>query len=113
MLLALAVVSAVVVGWGPILTNDGPVHVAFALLMGNDPGALLQHDVYAPGSHQITNAVGEVFLNAMMRVTSPTTAEAMLQVLCLASPVAAGAFCIASVAPRNTWLAVLLLLLTS
>jgi hypothetical protein len=92
---ALAVLSAVVVGWGPILTNEGPVHVAFAHLMGKDPGALRQYDVYAPGNHQINNAIGEVFLNAMMRVTSPTTAEAILQALCLVSPVAAGAFCIA------------------
>lgn len=106
---ALVAIASAVLLLGPILTNDGPVHVAFAHLMAGDPAAALQSAVYRPGDRRLTNAFGDLLMSGLMTVVSPALAESILQVLCLVAPVAAGAFCLAAIDRRNTWLAVLLL----
>lgn len=107
--LALVAIACSVIAFGPILTNDGPVHVAFAHLVTGDPSAVLQSAVYEPGSHRVTNAFGDLLMSGLMTVVSPASAESILQALCLLAPVVAGVFCIAAVDRRNAWLAVLLL----
>lgn len=105
---ALVVIAGVVIALGPILTNDGPVHVAFAHLLAGDPSAVLQSAVYEPSSRRMTNAFGDLLMRGLMVAVSPALAESLLQVLCLLAPVVAGVFCIAAIDRRNTWLAVLL-----
>lgn len=105
----MVVVASAVILLGPILTNDGPVHVAFAHLMAGDPAAVLQSAVYRAGEHRVTNVFAELLMNGLMTVVSPRAAESILQVLCFVAPIAAGVFCLAAIDRRNTWLAVLLL----
>ena len=110
-LLGLMLAAAIPVARHAALTNDGPVHVAFANLMATmrQPGHLLQQQAYTLSWRPTPNLAVYLVMDVLIRISSPAAAESIVQVLCLIAPMAACWFALAMIAPKNVFLAVFVL----
>lgn len=106
LLLALPVLLA-----GPVLTNDGPAHLALArfLLLAGDPSAPLLNRLYEVNPGLSPNLLGHLLLAGLLRLLPPLAAEQAVQLLCLSGLVLAGWLALRAIAPGAGWLAVFLL----
>lgn len=107
----LVLVIAVMLLQHPIATNDGPVHLAFTnqILHQHDVNLPLQHKAYLVEMRPDPNLAVYLLMAALMKLFSPSLAEAIVQFLCLAGPICAAYFAIHMVEPKNTWLAIFVL----
>ncbi len=94
-----------------LVTNDGPVHLAFSSLMAtmHQPGHPLQERAYSISLRPNPNLAVYFLLDALIRATSPGIAESILQILSIIGPIAACYFALLMINPKNVWLAVFIL----
>jgi hypothetical protein len=113
LLLTLAMTSflSVYVFRHPLDTNDGPVHVAFSHVMMTWHQATqpMQSRAYELALKPNPNLVVYLLMEWIMRLSSPGVAESLVQMLCIAGPVAAGWFALRMITPKNSWLAIFIL----
>jgi hypothetical protein len=103
----LAILSATILRH-PLVTNDGPVHVAFShfILTHNQPGQPLQAQAYTLDLRPKPNLSVYLLMVTLMRFLAPETSEFIIQILCIVCPFLAGYFALRSINPRNVWLAI-------
>jgi len=94
-----------------LATNDGPVHLAFSnlLLSMHEPGHPMQQQAYTVHLHPNPNLVVYLLMARLMRFFSASFVESVVQILCIAGPIAAGYFALRMIQPKNAWLAIFLL----
>lgn len=107
--------AAFIIIAGPLATNDGPIHLSFAHLLGHygAPDWPLQSQMFMPANTLQPNMTVYVLLRALLLVFSPDRSEAILQALCLITPALAARFALRQINPANTWLAWFALPLTA
>ncbi len=109
--LLLGLLVLLVLATGPVLTSDGPTHVAMAqvLLRAGDPAWPMLNRVYELNPGISPNALAHRLLAGLLRVMSPAAAEAVVQILCLMSLPLAGLTLLQRLAPAAGWLALFLI----
>lgn len=113
-ILALILFTAAIVLQHPIATNDGPVHVAFSnvLLTYHQADHPLQQQAYTLNLKPNPNLAVYFLMAALMRFLSPALAESIIQILCIAGPIAAGYFAFRTINPKSAWLSIFILPMT-
>jgi hypothetical protein len=106
-----AALALVVLLAGPVLTNDGPAHLALAqaLTVAGDPAAPQLNLLYEPNPGLSPNLLGHLLLAGLLGVLPPLWAEQALQILCLLGILLAGRLALGAIAPEARWLALFLL----
>jgi len=109
--LGLGGMALLVMALGPILTNDGPAHLAMAQVLrhAGDPDWPLLNRVYELNPGLSPNALAHHLLAALLRFLPPAVAEAALQLLCLLAPPLAGRALLRRLSPDAAWLALFLI----
>lgn len=94
---------------GPILMNDGPVHLNFTRVLFF-PGSLgpLQSAVFHPAMKIEQNLLLYFILGAFIPLVGPPTAEALVQWFCFVGPVAAAMWTCATIRRDNLWVGLLI-----
>lgn len=111
-LAALCVLLAgVILLLGPILTNDGPAHLAMAHFyrVAGDPAAPMLNRVYELNPTPSPNQLGHLAMAALVGLLPPLAAEQALQLLCLLGIPLSGWLLLRRIAPEAAWLALFLL----
>lgn len=110
LLAALFIPLVVLLVQQPFVTNDGPVHVAFADLVAHwlQPVRELQREAYEVGIELRPNLLAYLLMVPMLKVGSLHLAESVVQALCLGGPVAAGWLALRVVKRDSAWLAIFL-----
>ncbi|GGP20484.1 hypothetical protein [Silvimonas iriomotensis] len=106
-LAVVVVYAAVLITLGPLATNDGPIHLSFADMLGHigDADWPLQSQMFMSADTLQPNMATYAILQALMLVVEPSRAEAILQALCLVSPAVAAWYTLRKINPDNAWLA--------
>lgn len=90
----------------PFATNDGPVHLSFAHLLGATPDALdLQARHYQRAATLNPNLAVYALLVPLLRAGTPEWAEAVVQLACLLGPVGATVALLSQFQRRQLWVA--------
>ncbi len=106
-LAVVVVYAAILITLGPLATNDGPIHLSFADMLGHIGSANwpLQSQIYMSADTLQPNMAIYVILRSLLLVFSPDRAEAVLQALCLITPALAAWYMLRKINPENAWLA--------
>src|SRR5262249_39313210 len=93
---------------GPLLTNDGPVHMSFARLASGapQPGSL-QADVYRTQWQFGQSLLVYLIAGPLIPLIGPGATEALVQWLCVAGGVAAAMWACGNVRRGSAWLGLL------
>ena len=96
---------------GPVLTSDGPAHLAMAQVMRHvgDADWPQVNRVYELHPGLSPNALAHHLLAGMLRIMPPAAAEATVQALCLLGPPLAGLLLLRRLSPHAGWLALFLI----
>ena len=106
---AVLIVTVVALAWvGPVLTNDGPAHVAMVhfMLHARDASLPMLARLYELNPYPSPNLGGHGLLAVLMAVLPPLTAENVLQLICVASVPLAARLLLGRIALEARWLAV-------
>jgi hypothetical protein len=111
MLIGLAALLSVIVLIRPVLTNDGPVHIAIGHLLGAllEESQSLKNDVYELNLKLNPNLTIYLLISLLLRAFSPAVTESIIQMLSLLGPLGAGFFALGSINRESRCLAVLML----
>lgn len=103
----LALMAAMVVVAGPILTNDGPAHLSMAsfLRLAGEPSAPMLNRLYEPNPAMAPNALGHYLLAGFLWLLPPLRAEQALQVVILAGIPLAARLALRRIRQDAAWLA--------
>lgn len=103
----LALLVAMVVVAGPILTNDGPAHLSMAsiLRMAEEPSAPMLNRLYEPNPAMTPNALGHYLLAGFLWLLPPLQAEQALQIVILAGIPLAARLALRQIRRDAGWLA--------
>ncbi|GGP26339.1 hypothetical protein [Silvimonas amylolytica] len=106
-LAVVVVYAAVLITLGPLATNDGPIHLSFADMLGHigDADWPLQSQMYMSAGTLQPNMAIYAILRGLILVVAPDRAEAILQALCLVGPAVAAWYALRKINPDNAWLA--------
>lgn len=106
MLLLSALYAAAVLYVLPFATNDGPVHMSFAHLLGGGPDSgVLQAQHYRRNSALHPNLAVYGLAVLLLKGMRPELAEALVQLACLLGPVAGTALVLSQFQRRQQWVA--------
>jgi hypothetical protein len=107
----LGLLAAAVIAFGPVLTNDGPAHLAMAhfLVVAGDPAAPMLNRVYEPNPTLSPNLLGHLLLTGLLRVLPPLATEQALQLLILLGIPLAARLALGRLGPGAGWLALFFL----
>jgi hypothetical protein len=98
--------SALVIGVaGPVLTSDGPAHVAIAQALLGDTASPMLARLYEVNPSWSPNALAHVLLAMLLRWLPPATAEQVLQLVCVLSVPLAARLTLQRLSPGAGWLA--------
>ena len=103
----LALMAAMLLVLGPVLTSDGPAHVSIAhfLRHAGDPALPQLNRLLEPNPVPTPNAFGHLALAGLMFVLPPLQAEMALQAACLLGIPLAARLVLRQIAPQSAWLA--------
>ncbi len=103
----IVLLGATIAIWGPVLTSDGPAHVAMAHFMSvqGDPGWPLLNRLYEHNPAWTPNMLGDEILAVLMRAVPPPVAEQIVQLVCVLSLPLAGRLTLRRLSPDAGWLA--------
>jgi hypothetical protein len=103
----LVLLVGVVAVFGPVLTSDGPSHLAMAhfMLVAGDPAWPMLNRVYELNLVPSPNALGHFLMAGLMLIVPPLVAEQILQILCLISVILAARLLLLRLAPDSGWIA--------
>lgn len=93
--------------FGPLHTNDGPMHIAFARAMAEGILRGSLQDYFYTLHFNFEPNVGVYYIGAaLLQVMSPAAAESVIQWLALLGPGTAGYLALRQIDRRSAWLAV-------
>ena len=103
----LALVTAALALTGPVLTSDGPAHVAMAhfLTVAGNPDWPMLNRLLEVNPILSPNAFGHFLLAGLMWVFPPLVAEQIVQAVCLLSVPLAARLTLRRLAPDAGWIA--------
>lgn len=103
----LALMAAMLLAVGPVLTSDGPAHVSLAhfLRHAGDPAWPQLNRLLEANPVPTPNAFGHLVLAGLMFVLTPLHAELALQAACLLGTPLAARLLLRKIAPEAAWLA--------
>ena len=103
----LALMAAMLLALGPVLTSDGPAHVSIAhfLRHAGDPAFSQLNRLLEANPVPTPNAFGHLMLAGLIFVLTPLQAEMALQAACLLGIPLAARLVLRQIAPEAAWLA--------
>ena len=92
---------------GPVLTRDGPSHLAMAhfITRAGDPAWPMLNRLYELNLTPSPNALGHLIMAGLMLIFPPLVTEQITQIICLVSVLLAARLTLRRLAPGAGWLA--------